>query len=214
MSFASSAARVRDPGLPWGRRVNALGSCVQIYRPLGFTITLSLLTRLAGPYARDEAALLAALDLLSASRAARLRASEAYAARRSAAKRAGRRVPGTEETNPHRSLRWDADPHEGALHALWYWTRKRFAALTATGHPAAVDLRRMATTCLTTGRLDPADRHVLALHVRSLHRPDPPAPLTYWHRNDLLTIAEHLTTADESAPAPPDDHHFRPERAV
>ncbi|GIG59057.1 hypothetical protein Lfu02_34290 [Longispora fulva] len=200
MSFASSAARVRNPDLPWGRRVNALGSCVQIYRPLGFNITLSLLTRLAGPYARDEATLLAALDLLSASRAARHRASEAYAARRTAAKRAGRRVPGPDEPYPHRSLRWDADPREGALHALWCWTRRHFAALTATGHPAAVDLRGLATTCLTTGRLDPADRSLLALHVRALRRPDSTESFTFRQRHDLLTIAEHITTADETAP--------------
>ncbi|MET9301691.1 hypothetical protein ABZX66_20445 [Micromonospora aurantiaca] len=58
MSFSAFARRVRDPALPHQRRVSALRSCVQLYRPVGFEATLSFLEEVAGPFRRDEAALL------------------------------------------------------------------------------------------------------------------------------------------------------------
>lgn len=71
MSFSAYARKVRDPALPFRRRVSALRSCVQLYRPIGFHATLSFLQELAGPYQREEEALHRALDALTASRALR-----------------------------------------------------------------------------------------------------------------------------------------------
>ena len=61
MSFGNFARQVRDPALPHRRRVAALRSCVQLYRPIGFEATLSFLHTKAGPFRTDEAALLRAL---------------------------------------------------------------------------------------------------------------------------------------------------------
>ncbi|PRX55837.1 hypothetical protein B0I32_12557 [Nonomuraea fuscirosea] len=55
MSFGAFARKVRDPALPH-RRVSALRSCVQLYRPIGFEATLSFLHAEAGPFRTDEAA--------------------------------------------------------------------------------------------------------------------------------------------------------------
>jgi hypothetical protein len=68
VSFGNYARQVRDATLPHGRRVSALRSCVQLYRPIGFHATFSFLAQVAGPYDCDEAALLRALDALVASR--------------------------------------------------------------------------------------------------------------------------------------------------
>jgi hypothetical protein len=70
VSFGTYARHVRNPELPYRRRVSALRSCVQLYRPIGFHATLSFLEEIAGPFQRDEMALLRALDALVASRAA------------------------------------------------------------------------------------------------------------------------------------------------
>ncbi|MEV6524814.1 hypothetical protein AB0M43_22920 [Longispora sp. NPDC051575] len=200
MSFNSSAAKVRDRDLPFRRRVGALHACVRFYAPLGHVVTLSLLTRLAGPYQKDEAALMRALDLLVDGRAARLRDQAAYAERRTAAKLAGRRVPTVGDRDPVQDLWWHADPRGGALHALWYWRTKRFAHLTATGHPVVLDLRRLMDECLATGRLDPAGRRLLDGHVAALRRAES-FDLGFGPLRDLLTVARHLATADDSAPA-------------
>lgn len=52
----------------YGRRINALAGCVQLYRPLGYQVTFGYLNHIAGPFRRDVAALLRALDALTASR--------------------------------------------------------------------------------------------------------------------------------------------------
>ncbi|MEV0805941.1 hypothetical protein [Micromonospora sp. NPDC050200] len=101
MSFSAYARTVRDVSLPHRRRVSALRSCVQLYRPLGFHATLSYLGEIAGPYDRDEAALLRALDALVASRRAWQADVRAYAEIRRQAKRRGRRSPRPVERNPN-----------------------------------------------------------------------------------------------------------------
>lgn len=80
MSFGNFARKVRDPALPHQRRVSALRSCVQLYRPIGFEATLSFLHAKAGPYRTDEAALLRALAMLETSRSAWQEAKHIYAA--------------------------------------------------------------------------------------------------------------------------------------
>jgi hypothetical protein len=68
VSFGTYARKVRDATLPYRRRVSAFRSCVQLYQPIGFDASLSFLEEIAGPFQRDEASLLRALDALTASR--------------------------------------------------------------------------------------------------------------------------------------------------
>lgn len=132
MSFSAYARHVRNPALPHRRRVSALRSCVQLYRPLGFHATLSYLSLVAGPFEHDEAALLRALDALIASRAGWHAALDEYAAERRAAKRRGQRSPRPNESNPNLGPEhWYGAPREAALHALEFWRRKRLPALLA-----------------------------------------------------------------------------------
>src|SRR3954447_18745485 len=100
MSFGVYARKVRDAPLPYGRRVSALRSCVQLYRPIGFHASLSFLAEIAGPFVRDEASLLRALDVLAASRAEWHAAGRRYAAMRREAKRKGQRSPRPKDPNP------------------------------------------------------------------------------------------------------------------
>ncbi|MFG3422558.1 hypothetical protein ACIBTZ_24760 [Micromonospora sp. NPDC049460] len=51
MSFGAYARQVRDPALPHRRRVSALWSCVQLYRPIGLHATLSFLGTPASAHA-------------------------------------------------------------------------------------------------------------------------------------------------------------------
>src|ERR1700754_4946908 len=100
MSFGTYARRWRDAALPYGRRVSALRSCVQLYRPIGFHASLSFLEEIAGPFQRDEASLLRALDALAASRE-RWQADVAqYAAMRQEEKSRGKRSPRPKPPNP------------------------------------------------------------------------------------------------------------------
>lgn len=52
MSFGTHVRKVRNPVLPYQRRVQALRSCVQLYRPIGFQATLSVMQEIAGPITR------------------------------------------------------------------------------------------------------------------------------------------------------------------
>ncbi|MEU6149332.1 hypothetical protein ABZ816_04960 [Actinosynnema sp. NPDC047251] len=69
MSFAAHARRVRDPGLPLRHRVSALRSCVVVHGPFGHHGTLAFLELEAGPFHRDERALLRAPAVLEDLRA-------------------------------------------------------------------------------------------------------------------------------------------------
>ncbi|MFC6094067.1 hypothetical protein Q5530_21670 [Saccharothrix sp. BKS2] len=93
MSFAVHARRVRDASLPMGRRVSALGSCVQLFRPYGYTGTLAYLELEVGPFQCDGEALVRALELLEARRARWKAEVAAFAEVRRVEKRAGRRTP-------------------------------------------------------------------------------------------------------------------------
>jgi hypothetical protein len=131
VSFGTYARKVRDPGLPYGRRIQALAGCVQRYRPLGYQATFDYLTRVAGPLRHDEAALLRALDSISASRELWQRELLEYADRRRAAKRSGRRRPRTTESNPSRPTHWYGDSQRAARFALDFLLRNSSRAAEA-----------------------------------------------------------------------------------
>lgn len=119
MSFGNFARQVRDPALPHQRRVSALRSCVQLYRPIGFEATLSYLHAKAGPFRTNETALLRALAMLETSRSAWQDAKDTYAAARREAKQRGQRSPHPNDINPYTPMHWygarptfPADPSE------------------------------------------------------------------------------------------------------
>ncbi|GAA1304432.1 hypothetical protein [Saccharothrix xinjiangensis] len=93
MSFAVHARKVRDASLPMRRRVSALKSCVQLFRPYGHFGTLAYLELEVGPFQCDDEALVRALELLEARRERWKAAVAAFAEVRRAEKRAGRRTP-------------------------------------------------------------------------------------------------------------------------
>jgi len=95
-----------------------LAGCVQLYQPLGYLATFGYLNHVAGPFRRDKAALLRALDKLTASRNLWLAEVDAYASRRRDAKRLGRRVPRSSDTNPNLPTCWYGDSRRAATFTL------------------------------------------------------------------------------------------------
>ncbi|MFG1945818.1 hypothetical protein [Nonomuraea sp. NPDC048826] len=200
MSFGNYARRVRDPALPHPWRVSALRSCVQLYRPLGFEATLSFLESEAGRFRRDEAALLRALDLIEASRAALRTELQAYATKRREAKAQGRRTPRADEANPNFQARWYwyGAPREAALHALRFWRSRRLPQLLPSADPALLELGRCVDECLdavlTKDAVSTEDavlteerRDALGARVRELER-----HLDSW---DRLLVVRHIEVA-------------------
>ena len=124
MSFGTYARKVTDGSLSYGQRINALAGCVQLYRPLGYLATFGYLNHVAGPFRRDEAALLRALDMLTVSRELWLAEVDAYATRRRTAKRLGRRAPRSSDTNPSWPACWYGDSRRAATFTLGYLLRK------------------------------------------------------------------------------------------
>jgi hypothetical protein len=120
VSFGTYARKVRDRSSPYGRRINALAGCVQLYRPLGYQATFGYLDHVAGPLRRDEAALLRALDALTASRELWLAEMDAYAGRRRQAKRLGWRSPRSSDPNPNQPACWYGDSRRAAFFTLGY----------------------------------------------------------------------------------------------
>lgn len=204
MSFSAYARQVRDPALPHRRRVSALRSCVQLYRPIGFQATLSFLSELAGPFEQDETAMLRALDALMTSRAVRRVEIDRYAAARTAAKRRGQRVPHRDEPNPHQwQGYWYGAPRQAALHALTHWRHRRLPELATSDDPTVSQLNSCITACLTAGGpLTPADRRLLTTavdalraHLRSSSRL---ADVRVW---DLLQVARIVQIAADPEPS-------------
>ncbi|MGN9843671.1 hypothetical protein ACTMTI_36655 [Nonomuraea sp. H19] len=190
MSFGNYARRVRDSGLPHQRRVSALRSCVQLYRPLGYNATLSYLESKAGRFQSDEAALLGALDVIEASRAVLRVELQAYAVRRREAKRQGRRSPRAEDANPNLQFRWYwyAAPREAARHALWFWWRQRFPRLSLSDTPALSKLSECVRECLDAGDvLTEAERGLLGARLKELEQQLP--------TSDLLHVVRHIEVA-------------------
>ncbi|MER7503540.1 hypothetical protein AB0L05_24755 [Nonomuraea pusilla] len=189
MSFGNLARRVRDTDLPFRWRVSALRSCVQLHRPLGFQATLSYLESRAGRFQRDEAALLRALDLLESNRAAFRAELRAYAAVRRAAKGQGRRAPRAGDANPNTQVHWYwyEAPREAALHALWFWRRRR-SRHAPSPDEALPELDAWVSDFLDSdGVLSPPRRELLAARLAGLE-PRLRSP-------DLLRVVRHVQVA-------------------
>lgn len=201
MSFGAYARGARDPRLPYGQRVSLPRSCVQLHRPIGFHATLSLLAAQAGPFEsfrgsrradRDDTALLRALEVLEASRAAWHAELRAYDAERRLAKRRGSRSPAPAARNPYEvtGRRWAAAPREGALHALAYVLGRGWTDL-AGDDPAGAELKPPVTACLAAGGpLTPGQRDELTDCVRRLRERAPGS-----RTRGLLWAAWHVEVA-------------------
>ncbi|MGI5270970.1 hypothetical protein ACQEUU_17580 [Nonomuraea sp. CA-218870] len=190
MSFGTYARKARDPALPFRRRVSAFRSCVQLYRPLGFQATLSFVESRAGRFQRDEAALLRALDLVEASRAAWHAELQAYATRRREAKERGRRSPRAEEANPNIQVRWYwyGAPREAALHALRLWRRRHSPGPAPAADPVLLEISECVSECLDLGGvLTDARRDRLRARVNEIER--------HPHPTGLLRVVRHLEVA-------------------
>ncbi|WP_186315899.1 hypothetical protein [Catellatospora sichuanensis] len=172
MSFGTYARKVRDPALPYTRRVAALRSCVQLYRPIGFHATLSFLEELAGPYQRDEPALLRALDALTQSRTGWHADLREYAEMRRRAKRLGRRSPRSGDRDPSAFPgTWHGATQPAALHALRHWRRERLPALLTVPDETAEAINTCVEAALTSGgALAPQHRQLLAGGIVELRR--------------------------------------------
>ncbi|GAA2427231.1 hypothetical protein GCM10010191_45170 [Actinomadura vinacea] len=201
MSFTVHARKVRDPSLPQAWRASALRSCVQLYRPIGFHATLDYLEAKAGPFERDEAALLRALALIESSRAAWHAAIREYDQARRDAKREGHRKP--RWSGPFSPTIWYGAPQEAALHAVRYWQGSQLPALLTRKDQTARALAACVAACLASeGGLAPADRETLQvcreeLERRLRNRPSGFADAEYFRVRDLLTVAGLLKTACE-----------------
>jgi hypothetical protein len=202
VSFSAFARHVRNGALPYRRRVSALRSCVQLYRPIGFNATLSFLQNVAGPFERDETALLRALDAITASRAGWHAELRQYAADRRAAKRAGQRSPHPLHPNPNKGPRcWYGAPRQAAIHALTSWRGKRPLTPSPGLDPIASQVDSCVTACLAAGGpLTPVQQQRLAAAIDALQQrmrtdlwhDDQEA---YFRARDLLQVAHHVETA-------------------
>ncbi|MBP0450977.1 hypothetical protein J5Y04_15700 [Kitasatospora sp. RG8] len=212
MSFRVYAGRVRDRGLPFGRRHRALRNAVGCYCPLGFNGTWAYLSA-AGDLGKDEAALLHALDRLEASRTVWIGEMEAFAERRGAEKARHRRTPRRAETRHLLGWRWPGPEGRqavlgevGRLRAVHH--RSPFPDVPAEDKDALAELDTWLAGCasaylangadLDAGRRDAiADRlPQLRRHVARLGRPWD-FPQAYEHFRLLLKTAEliHNDTA-------------------
>jgi len=157
VSFGTHERRVRDPSLRYGLRISALVGCVERYSPIGFHITFGYLEHVAGPFRRDEAALLRAMDLLSSSRALWRIELTTETNRRKAAKRRGQRNLSAPELEL-KFTPWYGDARNAAMFALGFLLRS--AGENRNGQAQMIDaaVLRMASTCLDGGgRLSGAD---------------------------------------------------------
>jgi hypothetical protein len=148
MSFGTYARKVRDPSLPYGCRINALAGCVQRYQPVGYQATFAYLEHVAGPFRRDEGALLRAMDMLSSSRDLWLVELGDYARQRKRAKRMGRRIPGIAEPGP---TCWYGDQRDAAVFALTYLLRRMAKGRPVRAEAAGEEVLSLASSCVDDG---------------------------------------------------------------
>lgn len=137
MGFGREARRAGDAALPVGRRMRALGSCIEIARPLGYRTTFAYLEARVGLPSSDPRFVDPALALLLQERALRLRDEAAYAELRTARKREGRRTPSRREVRPGWPKRWHGDERVGARVALAHLLQERRPWATADVAAAA-----------------------------------------------------------------------------
>lgn len=118
MSFGRESRRVRDESLPVRFRFRALGSCIQLAQPIGFTPTWSYLESKLNRSWREPEFLTPAMDLLEAVRTLHLSIDAEYAHLRGLQKAAGYRSPPRNEVTPTEPRRWHGDERVGAHHTL------------------------------------------------------------------------------------------------
>ncbi|GAB1508748.1 hypothetical protein [Actinophytocola sp. KF-1] len=195
MSFALDARKARDATLPYGRRVAGLHSCVRRYHPIGFRATLSFLEHQAGPYRTDGAALLRALECLTASRELWKAAVADYAAVRRAAKSRGERTPRPQDPNPsHAPDQWYGAARDAALHALAF--RRTHDPIPPTGDDVATDVQALLEATLSGSHLTADQRALLAdltAELRRRIRTTRGAPLM--HARELQRLTQLITLA-------------------
>lgn len=202
MGFNNFARKVRDTSLPHGHRYVSLRSCVQLYRPIGFHATVGYLEAKAGPFRRDETALLRALEVIETSRALWQADVRSYAASRAEAKRLGMRTPRPADPNPLVPAYWYGARREAALYALEHWRRGPGRGEYAYGDSERRFLDRLAAVGIETGGDLGADgRRALAACVEALeeHLRKPVRggdTLTRMRLRELLFVARLLRSAD------------------
>ncbi|WP_329249658.1 hypothetical protein OG417_03550 [Actinoallomurus sp. NBC_01490] len=206
MSFGTYARKVRNGSLPYGRRVSAFSSCVEMYRPAGYEATWRVLEGLAGPIRRDEACLLRALEVLESSRGRWMEHLRAYAAVRREEKRHGRRSPRPGDPNPNRGPEhWYGVARQAAVRALEAWRRDRLPPLLTPPDRLTEQLGSCVAASLESGGpLTPGHRRALAgCLTELLRRRSDPGP---WgndraahHRvQDLLVVARLVEIAADA----------------
>lgn len=203
VSFSNHARRVRDSSVPYPHRVSALRSCVEQYQPLGWHATLSYLEAVAGPFHKDEDALLRALDILNRSRLSRSAAQQAYAQRRRREKNEGRRARRNDDPDPAAQKRWFGDGARAAsLHALQYEGRsgRRLSRVRASPTPKARDLSSIVDASLAAGGpLSGEQRRQVEALIHDLMTSDSrdTAPGDRYLGVDMLIAARLLIAADD-----------------
>lgn len=103
-------------------------------QPIGFAASWRYLEGKLQARWRDSEFLMPALELLVATRAARIRLDEEYSVLRRIEKQAGRRFPPRTHVTPTDPARWHGDEQVGAVHALTDWRQRPFHAGIAD-HP-------------------------------------------------------------------------------
>jgi len=160
VAFQTYARRVRNPDLPIEQRYAALRNALERYRQIGFHASWAFLTGTDGAAKLDAAALVRALERLEASRSARMAEDAAFAERRIAAKRAGRRQVEPDEAQYRRGWRWPGpEAHEATRFAVAYEWRRESAR--PGQNEILSDLGRVVAAYLGAG-LSRSDRLLLA----------------------------------------------------
>lgn len=199
MSFGTQGRRVRDPALPFALRVMAMRSAIELYSPIGYHATYSYLAEVAGPHRRDEAALLRAIDVMTASRELWLAELRAYTRVRKAEKRAGRRTP---REFPPGLDHWYGDPRRGALHALRHWHRQPLAAMTSDDPDAAEVVRLIAAVLIAQGDLEDRERGRLSRLTTRLQARTRDGGYGDWRSWHLLFVTRVTARAAEESVGP------------
>lgn len=193
MSFNADAAKARDPERRYGARVRSLASCVENHCPFGFQATFFVLRKLAGPFRRDEAALLRAIDVLVESRERWLVHRASHARMRVEEKRRGRRIPTAPDpsTGPH--FWYGPKKRAAEVHVLGYWWRNHPELRgLATSDEVGATLRALSTAFIKSdGPLSRTQLATVADCVWELSR----RARSGRHEHRLLEVARLLSTS-------------------
>jgi hypothetical protein len=176
VGFGREAGRVRDLSLPARYRLHALGSCIQLVRPIGFNATWSYLqAKVQRPW-RDPEFAVPAIGLLEAERAVHLSIAAEFARLRREQKAAGLRFPPRGHVTPTDPRRWHGDERLGAFHALGSWRGLRGDQAIAE-HPTG-----RSVLAAVNGILEMGPGHAAALDLDELQR------ILDWARRQIYVI--------------------------